>query len=414
MQSVKHLPTFILTILGLLGILLWVLFSQGQKSNVQDIFTFETERLADQVFRTQLENGWGDQPPLPDEILGFGIYNASRTLVRSWGDAPGVLDETIQGKIRTVRFVENTTYEFTKILEPLGLHPRRPPGPVMGNHPPPPRRPLEIQGYLYLKVKDDQQSNRLFFWDILTLAGPVFWSVILGIIGRLWYRNRQFQFTLRKNQEILQYTEAARTLSHEIKNPLSAILLQTALLKKNAEVSGDEVRIIEEETRRISHLVERVRDFLRDPRGSPVPTELYETAAALRGRFPLPMGLDPETPLPGKVLFDPTRLRSVLENLLKNACESGPDPRPEIKLSLPKTGWIRLEVLDRGLGLNPEGLKKAFTPFYTQKTTGTGIGLSIARDFVTAAGGKITLANRTDGPGAAAAIELPLVQERTL
>lgn len=413
MLSVKQLPAVILSVLCLMGSGLWVLFCQGQKGNAQEVFSFETERLADQIFRTQLEGELGDHP-LPEEILGFGIYNASRYLVHGWGDTPETLPEKSQEKLRSVHFLSGKTYEFTKILEPLGMRPRRPPGPLMTDRPPPPMQPLGIQGFLYMRIKDDQQADRLFFWDILVIIGPLFWTAVLVIIGRLWYRNRQFQQTLRRNQELLQYTEAARTLSHEIKNPLSAILLQTALLKKLPEGHTDEVRIIEEETRRISHLVERVRDFLKDPRGDPAEVDIHEIAASLRERFSTPISLTPGQSPGWMVRFDPSRLRSVLENLMKNACESGPDPQPAVRLTKPKTGWIRMEITDSGPGLSPEALGKAFTPFFTQKTTGTGIGLSIARDFVTAAGGKLTLGNRIDGPGAVATVEIPLSRDKVL
>lgn len=417
MNTVKHLPAIVLSLGCLVGSTLWVIFSLGQETSILESFSFETERLADQIFRTQLEGELEDHP-LPEEVYGFGIFNAQGRRVHAWGDVPDRLPVTGDEKTQNFFLVASSgrTYDFIKVLEPLRPRPR-PVGPFLemplrAMRPPRPVG-LQVQGYLFLKIRDDQLSDRRLFWNIATFAGPVFWAAILFVIGRLWYRNREFQQTLRRNQELLQYTEAARTLSHEIKNPLSAILLQTAILKKLPEGKTSEVRIIEEETRRISQLVERVREFLRDPLGSPVAVDLYESVSSLRDRFSQPIQLSPETSPGWKVRFDPSRLRSVLENLLKNACESGLEPSPSVVLSRPKPSLLRLEVFDRGSGLDDEALKNAFTPFFTKKTTGTGIGLSIARDFVLAAGGKITLANRVDG-GAVATVELPLCQEKSV
>jgi len=77
-----------------------------------------------------------------------------------------------------------------------------------------------------------------------------------------------------------------------------------------------------------------------------------------------------------------------------------------LRLTRPRSGWVRLEVLDSGSGFTPESLKSARDPFYTTKTSGTGIGLAIASSFVTAAGGKLKLENRPDG-GARVSLDLP-------
>jgi C4-dicarboxylate-specific signal transduction histidine kinase len=65
-----------------------------------------------------------------------------------------------------------------------------------------------------------------------------------------------------------------------------------------------------------------------------------------------------------------------------------------------------LEVLDRGEGFTPASLKQATNPFFTTKTQGSGIGLSITESFVKAAGGTLRWENRSDG-GARVWIDLP-------
>ncbi|MBN2873902.1 MAG: sensor histidine kinase, partial [Spirochaetales bacterium] len=101
----------------------------------------------------------------------------------------------------------------------------------------------------------------------------------------------------------------------------------------------------------------------------------------------------------------PERLRSVLENLVRNALESGDSTDVGIQLSADES-FVRIDVLDRGAGLAPEAALRAFDPFFTTKSRGTGIGLAVCKRFVTAAGGDIALEPRQGG-GCVATVTLP-------
>jgi hypothetical protein len=70
---------------------------------------------------------------------------------------------------------------------------------------------------------------------------------------------------------------------------------------------------------------------------------------------------------------------------------------------------VRIEVLDRGSGMNDAVLTNALVPFYSTKRSGTGLGLALAREIAEAHGGRITLANR-DGGGLAVTMILPVDQ----
>ena len=108
---------------------------------------------------------------------------------------------------------------------------------------------------------------------------------------------------------------------------------------------------------------------------------------------------------PAVVYFDRDRLRSVLENLLKNAVEASEDSAP-IECEVTKDGRKQYHVFirDRGSGLDAKDLRKIFDPFYTTKINGSGIGLSITRQFIEAAGGSISLYPRADGGTVAEAV----------
>jgi len=108
--------------------------------------------------------------------------------------------------------------------------------------------------------------------------------------------------------------------------------------------------------------------------------------------------------------IDQAQFSQALLNLLKNAHEAGddsgaPDDAVELRVSrLPH--WLRIEVLDRGSGMNEAVLQNALMPFYSTKRNGTGLGLALTREIIEAHGGRISLQNRNEG-GLCVAILLP-------
>jgi signal transduction histidine kinase len=105
--------------------------------------------------------------------------------------------------------------------------------------------------------------------------------------------------------------------------------------------------------------------------------------------------------------FDPVQIEQVLINLIKNAVEAGSPPDAvEIALQLEDDGAVRFEISDRGSGFDDEALQSAFTPFYTTKEKGSGMGHSLCREIVEAHGGRLSLGNR-DGGGALVTLLLP-------
>ena len=419
-RVLRHFPWLILFTVWLGGVTLWLLFVNEQQLHWKVGFRSQLERLSDELFRSRLEGRLGPDT-LPEGVRTFAIYGPDGKQAASWGlDAPEEVSPVPRSRTQGGLLLREHDgwVELVKVLQPLrpqwtlGFDGDDQPDPRMGPPPDPPRmmmgpRNNRLQGYLFLRVSAAPLEGRILAWALGGGAGTIVWTGFLIFVGVLWLRTRSYQEAMTHHRELLQFAEASRTLSHELQNPLAAILLQTALLRRTSGTeTAPEVLIIEEEAQRMSGLVTRVREFLKDPRGQTEVLDLAELCASLQGRFAVQVTVELDGAAPFPVRFDAHRLRSVVENLMKNAVESGPEPQPRVRLSRPRPGWIRLEVLDSGSGFSAESLKRAFDPFFTTKTKGTGIGLAIADGFVKAAGGKLKLENRPER-GAKVTLDLP-------
>jgi len=218
---------------------------------------------------------------------------------------------------------------------------------------------------------------------------------------------RQLTAELRR-QEVQTWKKVIRVISHELNNSLAPI---ASLAHSGAELlrRGQHERLpaalatIEDRAR---HLEGFIRDYARfaklpAPRTEPVAWRHF--IAQLRTQVQFVEELQPED---GIARFDAAQLEQALINLLKNAHESG-TAAEEVRLSVRHVpdGW-RIDVLDRGSGMNDAVLANALLPFYSTKRHGTGLGLALAREIAEAHGGRIALLNR-DGGGLCVSLVLP-------
>ena len=260
---------------------------------------------------------------------------------------------------------------------------------------------------LYIVLEGSAYHDTIVKMVIFLILGILTLSVVFILIYHIYENNRGYRETLEKQRSLVNLGQAARTLTHEIKNPLSSVNIQLAILrlKINPKYKPN-LEVIQSEMDRVKGLTDKVSEFLYNPTGVPVRIDLKPFFIDLISKFETPVQLYMDEDF--SIYFDIYRARSVFENLIKNAIESGENPKVEVLIARgvkPRT--VKLEIKDRGAGL-PDGAKdQIYNPFYTTKTTGSGIGLSISKQFITARNGSIILYPR-EGGGTVAEVILPI------
>lgn len=332
-----------------------------------------------------------------DRIIGVAVYNSNGSIVASWGNVYArVPSNALQAGQDTISF--NKRYgimEYTRFL-------RQPVVNAAFNRNDDILSPvlLDFSSIIYIAFDGSAYQRRINFLVFITAIVSIGLALLFLYIIKIYRENRRYKEKMVTQENLVKLGQAARTLTHEIKNPLQAITLQIALLKHQLKDDDtlDEVLLIEMETQRLVNLTNRVSDFLRRPEGNPVQVDIIEVVNNLINLFSNRIVFSHEKIDSAMVLFDPDRLRSVVENLIKNASESAKnrDPQVEVNLSL-KKGFYHLSIMDRGDGLPKEGRQKLFDPFFTTKIHGSGIGLSISKQFLNARGGDIKLYDREGG-----------------
>jgi signal transduction histidine kinase len=358
---------------------------------------------------------------IDENIRGFGIYTLEGEQIIRQGSIPETVTIGEQESPQQFLRIDEDTVRLMRVVGRM-MRPREGLPPLMGRGmmrgmnrgpmmAPETAAPKGLSDKVLVVDYDisefDHQRNLvllLFGGALLIFSGLVVFALFL--IKRVQtYRENEV-----KQQHLLQLGLAARTLTHEIKNPLGAIELQKALLKKKFPDRGQkELQVMEEELNRIDHLVERVRDFVKDPRGKPQKVDVAAFIRDLNRKTAYPVTIVEEPENSSYVMFDMEKLRSVLENVIRNAHESMEDQQPvEIGIR-PHQNRLVITIADRGKGI-PEGeLDRLFDPFYTTKHKGSGVGLAVAKRFVEAMGGDIRLEPRREG-GTVCTIQLPLVE----
>jgi nitrogen fixation/metabolism regulation signal transduction histidine kinase len=220
-----------------------------------------------------------------------------------------------------------------------------------------------------------------------------------------------------QEEEQAAWKRLIRVLGHELSNSLAPIksiagslLARVESLQADHATSNDFRRglsVVESRADALHRFVQSYRQLaqLPPPRERPVALgPLMERVVLLEQRITVRIDAGPSVTLDA----DSDQIEQMLINLLANAVDASlaNGSRP-VRASWELTGeGVQIVIEDHGLGIaNPENL---FVPFYTTKSTGSGIGLALAQQIARAHGGEVSLVNREEGDGARAIVRLPL------
>ena len=217
---------------------------------------------------------------------------------------------------------------------------------------------------------------------------------------------------VRRKDRLAAIGEMAATVAHEIRNPLGGIRGFAALLARDIEDSDPRRRLVEKiltGTRNLDRVVTELLEYTR-----PVELRLRSTSCAdlieaaigyleLGSRsITITNSVGPDV----LALADPDKLRQVVLNILLNAVQSIEESgRIDISTDVDKD-TVTVKVADTGCGMSPECLEQVFSPFFTTKEKGTGLGLAVAAKIVEGHGGRLKAVSEL-GKGTTLHVSLP-------
>ncbi len=232
--------------------------------------------------------------------------------------------------------------------------------------------------------------------------------------------------TMVQAQRDAAWSEVARRLAHEIKNPLTPIQLsaERMQLKLSEKLSKEDASMLKRATTTIVNqvgamksMVNEFSEYARAPSAHLTKINVNQVIKDVSGLYEnsqvkISYDLAPEMP---DLMGDGTMLRQVLHNLMQNAQDALVDTEsPEI---IVKTDWndttVSLLVSDNGQGFPEDVLAHAYEPYVTTKAHGTGLGLAIVKKMVEEHFGQIKIENTPSG-GACITILLPLAHDITI
>jgi two-component system nitrogen regulation sensor histidine kinase NtrY len=268
----------------------------------------------------------------------------------------------------------------------------------------------------------------------IPLSRPGGSRVLIARIGSEMRRGRVAGFVvtfdditeLQAAQRKAAWADVARRIAHEIKNPLTPIQLSAERLRRrylkqiteDPETFRQLTDTIIRQVGDIGRMVDEFSAFARMPQPDikpENPAKLVRDALALQsGRQNIRFEADIAPDLPA-VAADRRLIGQALTNLLQNAVDSVAmrEGAGHIILRAAREGeGVALSVLDDGIGLPAGEERERLTePYVTHKPKGTGLGLAIVKKVMEDHGGRLTLSDRPDGPGAVATLWLPFARE---
>ncbi|MBL1141757.1 MAG: HAMP domain-containing protein [Proteobacteria bacterium] len=232
---------------------------------------------------------------------------------------------------------------------------------------------------------------------------------------------------LIQGQRDAAWSEMARRLAHEIKNPLTPIQLAAERLRHKylAKMDPADADMLDRMTNTIIQQVDTMKDmvnnfsdYARSPEYNPEEIKIerliqegVDLFTNLNGENKIEIDIEPDLPA---VIGDEKKLRQVFNNLLTNAIDANSVSEDNLlkisakKVDIDNTEMLEIRVMDSGAGIEPSVINNVFEPYITSKQKGTGLGLAIVKKIIDEHMGTVWLENNNGQKGACAVIRLPI------
>jgi len=280
-------------------------------------------------------------------------------------------------------------------------------------------RPLEELMKTIAKVRSGDLSARVGFAkreDDVGQLGREFNDMVRQLDENRLEIEELHKREMARAEHLATLGELAAGLAHEIRNPLAGIAGVVDIMSKELPTNSSSRAVIGDVHREILHIQAILNDLLsysrpRQPHFHPanLNTTIEQAVELSRQQVrtkPIQVKFEPVASLP-PVEHDPALIQQVILNLILNGIQaiSGSG---EVRVALASDhDSVVVRVSDTGRGISAEALPKIFRPFFTTRSEGTGLGLSLANSIVQSHGGRIEVTS-TPGKGSQFKVSLPL------
>jgi signal transduction histidine kinase len=213
----------------------------------------------------------------------------------------------------------------------------------------------------------------------------------------------------------------AATVAHELRNPLGVIQTAVYNIKRKNEQDKLQKHImhIEKKIAESERIINNLLNYSRMKKPQPKMIHLYnfleECISTIKNQYQnvdVKLNKNYNVFTDMKVKIDPFQIREVVTNILNNAYQALPEKggRMRIKGEITDQNEFIIEISDNGEGIDERDLNQIFSPFFTRKSKGTGLGLTICHELLNLNNGSINVQS-TKGQGTTVRIMLPLREE---
>jgi nitrogen fixation/metabolism regulation signal transduction histidine kinase len=229
---------------------------------------------------------------------------------------------------------------------------------------------------------------------------------------------------LAKSEREMAWREMAKQVAHEIKNPLTPMKLSLQMLERAIKNNSNNIPKITarvtgtliEQIDNLSLIATNFSNFAKMPELKKEYFSLNDVLYAVTGMYNDDKDFEYLLLIPDysiTIFADKSQLIRVFTNIIQNATQAIPEDRKgniSLVVSKVKDNYIRVTISDNGEGISKEKGEKLFQPYFTTKTSGTGLGLAMCKDIMEQFGGNITYES-IEHEGTSFHIDLPILDE---